>query len=167
MAVEWTLERLRQHLLGIKFTFVSDCQALIYMKYKNTTNPQIARWYDLIKEFDMGAKNSPGTKMCHFDAMNRDPALEPEDTLTNIIERNLEVCLTFREEAEVLIIQHANPELKNIIDIFRKDEHERTTEEKQKICNYVFKGSRLDINVKEKRKGKLLYVSETSYVLKT
>ncbi|UYV75138.1 K02A2.6-like [Cordylochernes scorpioides] len=42
MAIVWTLDRLRQFLVGIKFTVVTDCQALVYMNAKKTTNPQIA-----------------------------------------------------------------------------------------------------------------------------
>lgn len=158
MAIVWTLDRLRQYLLGIKFVIITDCQALIYMNSKKTTNPQIARWYDLIQEFDIEVKHRPGTKMCHVDAMSRAPVLEPEDTLTTIIERNLEVCLTLSEEEQVLVIQHADRELRKLIDIFRKDEHERTNAEKQKICNYVFKGNKLYRKVKENRKERLLYV---------
>ena len=45
------------------------------MILKKTTNSQIARWYDLIQEFDMEVKHRPGTKVCHIDAMSRAPIL--------------------------------------------------------------------------------------------
>lgn len=43
MVVVWTLDRLRQLLLGINFTIVTDCQALIYLNTNKTSNPQIVR----------------------------------------------------------------------------------------------------------------------------
>ncbi|GBM24859.1 hypothetical protein AVEN_23405-1 [Araneus ventricosus] len=46
MAIVCTLERL---LLDISFTEVTDCQALIYMNAKKSSNPKVARWSLLFK----------------------------------------------------------------------------------------------------------------------
>jgi len=61
-AIIWTLNRLRQYLLGIRFTVVTDCQALVYLNI-HTTKPQIARWYEIFQEFDFEIKYRPGTRM--------------------------------------------------------------------------------------------------------
>ncbi|GFS92572.1 retrovirus-related Pol polyprotein from transposon 17.6 [Trichonephila clavipes] len=94
MAIVWTLDRLRQFLLGIKFTIVTDCQALVYMNSRKTTNTQIARWCDLIQEYDFTVQHRSGGKMVHVDALSWALMLESEDTLTELIEKGLEICLT-------------------------------------------------------------------------
>ncbi|CAI6377537.1 unnamed protein product [Macrosiphum euphorbiae] len=38
-AIIWTLNRLRLFLLGIRFTVVTDCQALTYLDVNKTTKP--------------------------------------------------------------------------------------------------------------------------------
>jgi len=43
-AIIWTLNRLRQFLLGVKFVVFTDCQALVYLNLHKTVKPQIARW---------------------------------------------------------------------------------------------------------------------------
>jgi hypothetical protein len=43
MAVVWSINRLRPYLAGVKFTVVTDCQALVHLNAKRTSNPQIAR----------------------------------------------------------------------------------------------------------------------------
>lgn len=67
----------------------TDCQALVYMKSKKTTNAQ-TRWY-FIQEFDFSVQHYPGTKMEHIDAQNRALVSEAEDTLSTLSKNNLEV----------------------------------------------------------------------------
>ncbi|GBO16207.1 Retrovirus-related Pol polyprotein from transposon 17.6 [Araneus ventricosus] len=142
MAIVWTLERLRQFLLGISFTVVTDCQALIYMNAKKSSNPQIARCSLLIQEFDFEIRHRPSVRMSHIDAISRAPVLNSSDTLDSLIENKLEVCLTLSVEGQVLMMQHADDTLKELILILEKDNEDRTKEEKQKVQNYVFKGNR-------------------------
>ncbi|UYV80689.1 hypothetical protein LAZ67_19001400 [Cordylochernes scorpioides] len=133
MAIVWTLDRLRQFLVGIKFTVVTDCQALVYMNAKKTTNPQIARWYNLIQGYDFEIRHKPGEKMAHVDGMSRAPVDDPRDTMEEIVEKNLEVCLTITLEEQILMIQHSDPELRDLIQIFRKDPCDRTVGEQNRI----------------------------------
>lgn len=58
MAIVWTLGRLRSFLLGGTFTIFTDCQALIYLNEYKTTKHQIARWFDLLQEFDFEVRYS-------------------------------------------------------------------------------------------------------------
>ncbi|UYV61817.1 hypothetical protein LAZ67_1006716 [Cordylochernes scorpioides] len=139
MAIVWTLDRLRQFLVGIKFTLVTDCQALVYMNAKKTTNPQIARWYNLIQEYDFEIRHKPGEKMAHVDGMSRAPVDDPRDTMKEIVEKNLEVCLTITLEEQILMIQHSDPELRNLIQIFRKDPCDRTVGEQNRINDYSYR----------------------------
>ncbi|UYV76853.1 hypothetical protein LAZ67_14002205 [Cordylochernes scorpioides] len=143
MAIVWTLDRLRQFLVGIKFTVVTDCQALVYMIAKKTTNPQIARWYNLIQEYDFDIRYKPGEKMAHVDGMSRAPVDDPRDTMEEIVEKNLEVCFTITLEEQIMMIQHSDPELRDLIQIFRKDPCDRTAGEQNRINDYSYKGGRL------------------------
>lgn len=70
-AVIWTLNRLRPFSLGIRFTVVTDCQSLVYLDIHKTTKPQIARWFELLQEFDFDIIYRPGTRMLHVDALSR------------------------------------------------------------------------------------------------
>ncbi|UYV64551.1 hypothetical protein LAZ67_3001165, partial [Cordylochernes scorpioides] len=139
MAIVWTLDRLRQFLVGIKFTVVTDCQALVYMNAKKTTNPQIARWYNLIQEYDFEIRHKPGEKMAHVDGMSRAPVDDPRDTMEEIVEKNLEVCLTITPEEQILMIQHSDPELRDLIQIFRKDPCDKTVGEQNRINDYSYR----------------------------
>lgn len=157
MAIVWTLDRLRQFLIGIKFKIVTDCQALVYMNAQKTTNPQIARWCSLIQEYDFDITHRPGKKIPHVDALSRAPVSEADDTVANIVE-NFEVCQTLTEEEQILMIQHSDKELKRMIDVFKKQKHNRSAEDKNLIKDYVFKRNRLFKRIIEKGKEKLLYV---------
>ncbi|UYV60333.1 hypothetical protein LAZ67_1000859 [Cordylochernes scorpioides] len=158
MAIVWTLDRLRQFLVGIKFTVVTDCQALVYMNAKKTTNPQIARWYNLIQEYDFEIRHKPGEKMAHVDGMSRAPVDDPRNTMEEIVEKNLEVCLTITLEEQILMIQHSDPELRDLIQIFRKDPCDRTVGEQNRINDYSYKGGRLFLMVKNGEEERALYV---------
>ncbi|UYV78843.1 hypothetical protein LAZ67_16002964 [Cordylochernes scorpioides] len=59
--------------------------------------------------------------MAHVDGMSRAPVDDPRDTMEEIVEKNLEVCLTITLEEQILMIQHSDPELRDLIQIFRKD----------------------------------------------
>ncbi|UYV81732.1 hypothetical protein LAZ67_20002148, partial [Cordylochernes scorpioides] len=158
MAIVWTLDRLRQFLVGIKFTVVTDCQALVYMNAKKTTNPQIARWYNLIQEYDFEIRHKPGEKMAHVDGMSRAPVDDPRDTMEEIVEKNLEVCFAITLEEQILMIQHSDPELRDPIQIFRKDPCDRTVGEQNRINDYSYKGGRLFRMVKNGEEERALYV---------
>lgn len=48
-AIVWTLLRLRPFLLSLKFTVVTDCQALINLNLNKSVKPQVARWFSELK----------------------------------------------------------------------------------------------------------------------
>ncbi|KAM7293783.1 putative polyprotein of retroviral origin [Ixodes scapularis] len=81
MAVIWSMERLRPFLLGIPFTLVTDCQSIVYLNAHKTLKPQIARWFDLLQEYDFEVKHRAGEKMAHVDYLSREPVGASEDTL--------------------------------------------------------------------------------------
>ena len=75
LAVVWALGRLRHYLHGIEFVVISDCSAVEALKARANT-PQLARWLNIIAEFNFTVKHRAGTNMSHVDALSRDPVEE-------------------------------------------------------------------------------------------
>lgn len=65
------MNRLRLYLLGLRFTVVTDFQSLVYLNIHKTVNPQIARWFEVLRQFDFYIKFRPGMWMAHVDALSR------------------------------------------------------------------------------------------------
>lgn len=71
LAIVWSINRLRPFLLGIKFTIITDCQALTWLNGKKTLNPQMARWFNDLCEYDFEIRYRAGEKMLDVDALSR------------------------------------------------------------------------------------------------
>lgn len=74
------MERLRGFLIGINFTIVTDCRAIVYMNSKKSVHPQIARWFATLQEYDYTVEHRKGEQMSHVDALSRGPVEESCDT---------------------------------------------------------------------------------------
>jgi hypothetical protein len=159
LAIIWTLYRLRQFLLGIEFTIVTDCQALIYMNSKKSSNPQISRWSNLIQEYNFSIRHRPEVKMAHNDAISRAPLTNYTDTLDKIIENNLEVYITLTHDEQILMIPHGDTELKRLMEILKREEDSRSEVERRSINGYILKKGRLYRVVEVDDKTKNLYVT--------
>lgn len=85
-AVIWSLNRLRPYLLGIRFTVVTDCQSLVYLNMHKTVKPQIARWFEVLQEFDFDVKFRPGSRMSHVDALSRAAPTPPVEGVLSVNE---------------------------------------------------------------------------------
>jgi len=74
LCMVWSIHKLRQFLLGVKFVVYTDCQALMYLNNFKSTNSQVARWHDSLQEYEYEVKYRPGARMrCHvhrFRQMN-------------------------------------------------------------------------------------------------
>jgi len=64
-AIIWTLNRLRQFLLGIQFV-VYTIGVLVYLNIHKTTKPQIERWFEVLHQFDFVIKYRPGSGMAYL-----------------------------------------------------------------------------------------------------
>lgn len=78
-AIIWALSRLRPYLLGIQFIVQTDCQALTYLNLHKSIKPQVARWFEVLQDFDFENKYRPGTRMQHIDALSRNPTGSAHD----------------------------------------------------------------------------------------
>ena len=63
LAIVWAMERLRPLLIGIKFTVITDCQALVYVNSLKTKSSQIIRWLGAVSEFDYDIQHRKGERM--------------------------------------------------------------------------------------------------------
>jgi hypothetical protein len=136
-AIVWALTWLRQILLGITFTVVTDCEALVYMNAKKTVNPQIARWFALTQEFDMEVKHRPGVRMAYVDALSQEPVEPASETIDDMLSEKLDVYLTLTLEEQVLTMQRSDPDMKALIEILDIPKEQRSREEKHLVSDFV------------------------------
>ncbi|KAK8779234.1 hypothetical protein V5799_019427 [Amblyomma americanum] len=143
LAIVWTIERLRPFLIGIEFTLVTDCQALVYLNATKTLKPQIARWFDMLQEYTFDIRHRPGSKMEHVDAMSRAAVEDPSDPWDNVIADKLDMWMTISLHDQALIIQRSDEEIRLIATILEKKSCDRTAEERALAQNFVLKEGRL------------------------
>lgn len=144
LAVVWAVNKWRHFLLGIKFTIVTNCQALIYLRAHRALRPQIARWHDLLQEYDYNIEHRPGTKMAHVDALSRAPVEgDRESTLDEVLADRLDMYVAIDQEERVLMAQTADEEIREIIRILKKPMTERTKTELGLTSNYELRGQLL------------------------
>lgn len=60
-------------MIGIKLKIVTDFRAIMYSNSKKTIQPQIARWFAILQEYDYMVEHRKGERVAHVDALNRDP----------------------------------------------------------------------------------------------
>lgn len=160
LAIVWSIERLRPMLLGIEFTVVSDCQALVYLNAKKTLQPQIARWYAVLAEYNFEIKYRAGQKMSHVDSLSR-AAVETESEegmMEEIYEKRLNIFQILTEVERIMMIQRSDRKIRELIDILRKPQEDRNKEENNRIQNYEMNEGRLYKRVKIGGEERWLYV---------
>lgn len=145
MAMVWSVKRLRSYLLGIQFTIYTDCQALTYLNSCRISNPQIARWYDLLQEYVFEVKYRAGTKMQHVDALSRAPQTdrESEGAVEETLCSDLDVCNVLTVEDKVMMAQRSDNEISEIMDMMNKPKEERTKYESGKTRHYEIRNGLL------------------------
>lgn len=138
LAIIWCIERLLSLLLGIPFTVISDCQALVYLNAKKILQPQIARWYATLSEYDFEIKHRSGERMSHVDSLSRaavEPA-DPQGMTEEVYEKRLDVYQIITEEDRITMIQNSDPKLRELIRSLKTPEDDRTQEEKNRVKDY-------------------------------
>lgn len=119
-AVIWTLNRLRPYLLGLKFTVVTDCQSLVYLNIHKTTKPQVARWFEVLQEFNFDIKYRPGTRMQHVDALSRVTSEQTErESVDTEIAQRLDVFVALSAADRIRFAQQVDERSKRIIELLQ------------------------------------------------
>lgn len=117
MCIVWAVQKLRQFLLGISFVVYTDCQALVYLNSFRGTNSQIARWHDVLQDFDFSVKYRPGIRMGHVDALSRAPVEDVgRDKVTEcMVEDDRSVFVLLSQEEKVRMYQTADIDVSRMI----------------------------------------------------
>ncbi|MCG8045622.1 MAG: RNase H-like domain-containing protein, partial [Candidatus Thiodiazotropha endolucinida] len=71
LAVRYFIEYFRQYLLGRRFRVRSDHQALVWIFRLKEPNGKIARWLEILSQYDFAVEYRPGKKQGHCDALSR------------------------------------------------------------------------------------------------
>lgn len=113
--------------INIKFTIVTNCQALIYFNAHRTINSHISRWGCLFSEKKLQIVHRPGIKLPHVSAINQVQVESPEVNVEKLL-----VLTVVSLEDEVTMYQYADYELKPKREILQKPEEIRTI--RARIC---------------------------------
>ena len=71
LAVRYFIEYFRQYLLGRRFLVRSDHQALVWLFRLREPRGKIARWLEILCQYDFSIQYRPGRKQGHCDALSR------------------------------------------------------------------------------------------------
>ncbi|KAK9704512.1 hypothetical protein QE152_g27814 [Popillia japonica] len=77
----------------------TDYHLEIHLDTKKTQNPQIAKWSNLLNEFDYELQFRSGAKMCHLDALSRPPTMVTTDDMLDDVMESFE-DLQIRDEED-------------------------------------------------------------------
>ncbi|CAH2218043.1 jg26686 [Pararge aegeria aegeria] len=135
LAVISSLNKFRTYLIGVKFTIVTDCNALRATFTKKDLIPRISRWWIQFLEFDCDIEYRPGERMSHVDALSRGPVEPPvtEDLHTLDI-------LSVKTEDWITTVQSADEEVKRIKEVLENPETSRIA---NTFKEYVIKNGRV------------------------
>ncbi|XP_063624953.1 uncharacterized protein LOC134796705 [Cydia splendana] len=113
LAVVSSLMKFRVYLLGVKFTIVTDCNALRSTFTKRDLVPRISRWWIQFLEYDCEVEYRAGEKMAHVDALSRSPINDNDEPphVLDVLSVNLEDWIT--------TVQSSDTEIKHIKDILQ------------------------------------------------
>lgn len=131
LAVVEAVKKFRSYLLGIKFTVITDCNALKTSNEKKQLIPRIARWWLQLMEFNFDVKYRPGGRMKHADALSRNPCASKED----------EIILHIEQADWVLAGQLTDRKIQEIHKVLSKPPE--TEEERQVYQNYTLRNGRV------------------------
>lgn len=116
LAVINALNKFRTYLLGIKFTIVSDCNALRSTFTKRDLIPRISRWWIQFLEYDCSIEYRPGEKMTHVDALSRGAIVDQQETI-HVLD-----ILNVSADDWISTVQSADEEVRRIKEIVQDPE---------------------------------------------
>jgi transposase InsO family protein len=90
LAMVWAIELFSHYLQGVRFTVVTDCRGLVYIK-SNSTVARIARWILRLQEFDFEVRHRAGKLAVVPDELSREPLKDTspydEETVENLYKK--------------------------------------------------------------------------------
>lgn len=128
-----SLQRFRVYLLGLKFTLVTDCNALRATFTKRDLIPRIARWWIAIQEYNFNIQYKPGHTMSHVDALSRNPQPGETEHNTDFIPSILKIT----HEDWLVSLQLKDSNIQHIRSLLESEEYAEVKK------NYKIKNNRL------------------------
>lgn len=116
LAVVCALNKFRTYLIGMKFTIITDCNALRSTFTKRDLIPRISRWWIQFLEFDCDIEYRPGERMSHVDALSRGPVSVPSED-THILD-----IMSISTEDWISTVQSSDEEVRRIKDVLEDPE---------------------------------------------
>lgn len=104
------LQKFKIYLIGNRFKFITDCNALRTTLTKRHLIPRIARWWLTTQEFDFTIQYSPRCRISHGDALSRNPA-ENSDMISKFTYTETKSVVTY------ILFEVVNHKLQNFKEI--------------------------------------------------
>jgi hypothetical protein len=146
LAVVKALKHFRHYLIGIRFTVITDCNALKATQNKRDLLPRVARWWVYLQDFNFDIQYRKGAMLPHADYLSRNPC-----NAVNNIERPrnwAQIAQSGDDETIKLLRALDQGELDPSRYVKRNDilyyRHSCTDEEPRLLC-YIPKGYRLSL----------------------
>ncbi len=128
LAVVFFVQYFRQYLLGRKFIVRTDHQALVWLFSLKEPSGKIARWIEILAQYDFEIEYRPGNKQGHCDALSRCPA--PHDCTCSDVDMSEPLkcgpCKKCQRRAETMGLQPLQEEAQQSTDIIERDEVHQT-----------------------------------------
>lgn len=105
LAVVSSVCKFRNYLYGLRFTIITDCNALRLTWTKRDLSPRIGRWWLALQEYDFDVIYRPGTQMKHVDALSRQPLPLPVNMIRHAdwvecVQSQDDECILIRKQIE-------------------------------------------------------------------
>ncbi|CAK1599037.1 unnamed protein product [Parnassius mnemosyne] len=145
LAVVRALQNFRHYLVGIRFTVVTDCNALKLTQRKKDLLPRVARWWLYLQDFDFGLEYREDSFMSHVDYLSRNPVNDCS------VEKPLNwarIAQASDEETQTLIQKLTDGQLdpsRYVIENGLLYVHYSPTGEHSRFLCYIPKGHRLSL----------------------
>lgn len=145
LAVVKALQHFRHYLVGVRFTVVTDCNALKLTQRKKDLLPRVARWWVYLQDFDFSLDYRKGSLLSHADYLSRNPVntvtVQKPQNWARIAQASDEETLSLRQRLSDGQLDPTQYVVKNDILYFKFI----TTGENPKLLCYIPKGHRLSL----------------------
>lgn len=106
------LKHFRVYLLGLKFTIITDCNAIKSTMHKKDISPRVARWWTYMQDFNFNVVYRKGIYVGHVDYLSRNP-VENKNT-----RKTISLCTVNITNSDSWLerAQHNDPETISLIE---------------------------------------------------
>ena len=119
LAMVYAIRHFRHYLYGRPFTVRTDHNALKWLQSFKEPEGQVARWLELLAQYDYKIEHRPGRKHQNADALSRNPLVVAEDTdqitQTNAVGSSTSTWVPSWTVTNLRSSQAGDPDLKKIL----------------------------------------------------